>query len=98
MNKKLLTIIGGTFLSAILMVGCATNNQNPPPPTNKNVETPGVNDNNLNDNLDRNNDLNNNNNDINTNNDGDMMRDNNTPGEDVIEDKLDRNDKDNRDR
>ncbi len=96
MNKKLLKLIGGSILSAMLLVGCGTDDQEPPPPAdNNNVETPDVNDNN---DMNGNNDVNNGNNDINTDNDGDMMEDNNTPGEDAVEDQLDRNDEDNKDR
>ncbi|MBS4190121.1 hypothetical protein KHA94_07875 [Bacillus sp. FJAT-49705] len=103
MIKKFISIIGGSFLAAILFAGCATNDQEPPPENqNNNINTPGVNDNNgnngVNDDLDRNNDIQNNNNDINTDNDGDMMKDQNDPGEEPIEDKRDRNDKDNVDR
>jgi hypothetical protein len=88
--------------------------QNPPPPVNDEVDTPLDDDNNLdgNDNNDlnntntrnnNNNGLNNtntryNNNDINTDRDKDMMRDRNTPREEMIEDDRDAKDRDNRDR
>lgn len=46
MNKRLLTILGGSLLSAMFLVGCGVdnddNNNNPAPPTN---------DNNVNDNV-----------------------------------------------
>ncbi|MCM3586911.1 hypothetical protein M3182_14325 [Mesobacillus maritimus] len=46
----------------------------------------------------RDNELFNDNNDMNRDNDLDTMRDRNTPGEDVIEDRMDANDRDRRDR
>ncbi|MDQ0413834.1 hypothetical protein [Mesobacillus stamsii] len=101
MKKKLLMLIGGTLLSAMFLAGCATNgDQNPPP--DRNVDNPADNNGNMNDNNGVNNNGVNDPNvpdtpDVNTNNDGDMMRDNNSPGEDAVEDKIDRNDKNNTD-
>lgn len=90
MNNKLMKIVGGSLLSAMLLAGCGTADQDPPPEDN-NIEEPGVND-------DLNNDTNlNENDDVNLDNDGDMMEDNNDPGEDLIEDELDREDNDNHD-
>ncbi|WP_053361007.1 hypothetical protein [Bacillus sp. FJAT-27251] len=103
MNKKLLAVIGGTILSASLVTGCGVNNDNNPAPPNDN-DGAEIN------RYDRDNRIFNNNNDrgifdnrddrydMNTRNDGDMMRDNNTPGEDLMEDGLDRNDRNDRDR
>ncbi|MBU8915063.1 hypothetical protein BGM25_03265 [Bacillus sp. FJAT-29953] len=121
MKKKLCMLLTGSVLSAMMLVGCnnARNDINPPPPR--------VNDNNLNDNLDRNdlndrNNLNNRNdnlnnrlqNDLNDNpmdrrnhypesedkntpTDKDWIKDNNTKQEDIIEDDIDRKDRDNKD-
>ena len=89
LNKKLLKLIGGSVLSAMLLVGCGTNDQEPPPPAeNNNVETP-------NDNYDTNGENNVNNNDVNTNNEGDLIEGNQTQKEEVVEDQLNK-DKDNR--
>jgi hypothetical protein len=106
LNKKLLAVIGGTILSASLVTGCGVNNDPAPPPADDNNGAE-INRNN------RDNRIFNNNNDrgifdnrgggggrydMNTRNDGDMMRDNNTPVEDPMEDRLDRTDRNNRDR
>ncbi|WP_404322839.1 hypothetical protein LG298_24655 [Cytobacillus firmus] len=95
MNKKLLTLIGGTALSAMLLAGCATDNQEPPPEDDTITEDNNgdVNDGDMTNDLNENTD----DNDINTDDDGDMMEDNNEPGEDAVEDKLDMQDKDNKD-
>ncbi|OLS41137.1 hypothetical protein [Bacillus sp. MRMR6] len=120
MKKKLLLLLVGSVLSAMMVTGCnANNDQNPAPPVNDEVDTPldnngtldgddnGTNMNNRtnnmnNRNVNNRNDLNNRNtryqNDINTPNDMDPVRDRNTRGEEMFEDRLDRNDRDNRDR
>jgi hypothetical protein len=105
LNKKLLAVLGGTILTASLVTGCGTDNNDPAPPADDNNGAE------INRYDDRNNGMFNNNNDRgifdndgndtndrNTRNDGDMMRDNNDPGEDTIEDRLDMNDRDDRDR
>jgi hypothetical protein len=124
MNNKLLKVIGGSALTAMLLAGCGANDNDPPPNDGAGTDdgTTEINDLNRNDrdnrifNNNRNtgdNDLfdndrdddnelfddnNNRNNDRNTDNDFDMGRDRNTPGEDGLEDRLDLNDNDNRDR
>lgn len=86
MNKKLLTMIAGSVLAAVLLAGCGVNDQEPPPEND--INQPGVNDNDL----DRNNDVNDNdldrNDDVNDNvNDNDLDRNN-----DVNDNDLDMND------
>lgn len=137
MNNKLLKVIGGSALTAMLLAGCGANDNDPPPNnggTGTDDGTTEINDLNRNDRdnrifnnnrntdndlfdndrNDRNGNLNNFNNngnngaglynnnnrtnDRNTDNDGDMFRDLNTRDEDGLEDRLDLNDGDNRDR
>lgn len=103
MNKKFFSMIAGSALAAVLIAGCGINNNDQEPPPENDVNEPGVNDNgngnDMNNNgVNGNDNLNNNNNDINTDNDGDMMKDDNAPGEDLIEDRRDREDPDNKDR
>lgn len=91
MKRKLFTLLTGSLLSTMLLVGCNNDNndQNPPAP---NVNNPG--DNNLNNNLnrDRDFDLNDNNNNRNlnrnnrnnlNNNDMDLNGDHYSPREDI---------------
>jgi hypothetical protein len=102
LNKKLLAVIGGTILSASLVTGCGVNNDPAPPADDNNGAE--INRNNGDNRIfNNNNDRGNNNGgggryDMNTRNDGDIMRDNNTRGEDPMEDRLDMNDRNNRDR
>ncbi|TCN24126.1 hypothetical protein [Mesobacillus foraminis] len=119
--NKLLKLLGGSLLSAMLLVGCGTNDDNDPPPNgdtdvqnpaddndgaeinrfdNNNGNNGGNNGNGNNDdtNGERIFNDNNNNNDTNRDGDGDMFRDNNDRGEDGMEDDLDRNDRDEKDR
>lgn len=107
MKRKLMTILGSAILSVFVMTGCNANDQDPPPEDdtnviddqNGNVDTGNdgdINDNNGTNDLNDMNDLNDTN-DINTENDGDPMKDNNDPGEDIIEDTRDALDNDNED-
>ncbi|MEW9053389.1 MAG: hypothetical protein AB2392_19670 [Neobacillus sp.] len=112
LKKKLFLLLVGSVLSAMMLTGCNGNDdQNPAPPVNDEVDTPLDNDGNLdgdngtnmnNRNVNNRNDLNNRNtryqNDTNRPNDMDPVRDRNTRGEEMFEDRLDMNDRDNRDR
>ncbi|MGG1679234.1 hypothetical protein ACIFOT_26430 [Neobacillus sp. NRS-1170] len=112
-KRLLLLFTGSILSAMLLgLAGCNNDNdQNPPPPTNNRIDNDldndGVNDryeNNLNN---RNNDLNDNNlidrdhypesEDKNRPTDKDPSKDNNTPREEIIEDDIDRNDRDNKD-
>ncbi|PAQ13123.1 hypothetical protein CD798_16565 [Bacillaceae bacterium SAOS 7] len=105
MYKKLLQWLGGTALIAVLLVGCGNDN-NPP-----NNDNPVNDEDNVEENIEQQ-DNNNIKEDINEEmhnehypesedknvpGDGDMMKDNNTPVEDPIEDKNDMQDADNKD-
>lgn len=95
MQKKLLALVGGSILFIMVLTGCGTNQQ-PPPDEDVNIEEPS---NGTNVTPNGTNGTNNGTtNDLNTDNDGDIMKDRNTPAEDIIEDKHDMNDKDNMDR
>jgi hypothetical protein len=111
LKKKLFLLLVGSVLSAMMLTGCNGDDQNPAPPVNDEVDTPLDNDGNLdgdngtnmnNRNVNNRNDLNNRNtryqNDTNRPNDLDPVRDRNTRGEEMFEDRLDMNDRDNRDR
>lgn len=140
MNNKLLKVIGGSALTAMLLAGCGANDNDPPPNDGVGTDdgTTEINDLNRNDRDNRifnnnrntgdndmfdtnrnrgrdNNNLNNFNNngnngaglfnnnnrrtnDTNIDGDGDMNRDLNTRDEEGLEDRLDLNDRDNRDR
>lgn len=103
MKKKLLALLGGTLLTAMVLTGCAGNDQDPPPEEDVNVETPNngdVNDNNgagtngdngiVDDqNMDESEDQ---------TGGGDLMQDSNEEGEDMVEDQKDMNDKNNQDK
>ncbi|SCC24890.1 hypothetical protein GA0061094_3447 [[Bacillus] enclensis] len=102
MSKKLLSILSGSALAAMLLVGCNANDQEPPPEDNNvedngNVDEDGdIDDNDMNDN-DMNGEHYPESEDKNTPNDKDPAKDNNTPEEDAVEDDIDMNDKDNKD-
>lgn len=93
MKKKLLALLACSFLSVLMISGCGTNNQDPPPEDDVNVEDP-ANDGTVGDD----NGMGTDNNDVNTDNDGDMMEDNNDPGEDAVEDRNDMTDENNNDK
>jgi hypothetical protein len=101
LNKKLLSIIGSSVLSAMLLAGCNVND-NPPPEDDTNVEDQGGNGN-LDTDLDNGTDdglLENDANDTNDTNlpgDGDPALDQNTNQEEQMEDEIDRDDADNKD-
>ena len=97
MKKRLLAVIGFPLLSIMVLAGCNNKVQNPPPPTDNNGvihnnDGNGVNNNNGNG-VNNNNGVGDGHNDINTNNDGNPAVVQNTTREDVIEDKVDMNDK-----
>lgn len=114
MQKKLLALLGYSLLSVMVVAGCGANDQDPPPEDDVNVEDPmndgKVNEDGNNGTNGTNGtggtggtdngaiNGNNGNNDINTDNDGDMMEDHNDRGEDMVEDGLDMNDDDNKDK
>ncbi|MEO2075106.1 MAG: hypothetical protein ABGX20_06885 [Bacillus sp. (in: firmicutes)] len=107
MKKKLFMLLAGSVLSAVLLAGCNNDDRNPPAPTNNNINTPTDNrmDNDLTPNdtndviddniMDRNHYPETE--DKNTPHDKDPGKDNNTPQEDIIEDDIDVNDRDNKD-
>lgn len=112
MKKKLLALLGCSLLLFTVLAGCGVNDQDPPPENNVNIDDP-MNNGDVNNGNGAGNGTGTNNgtgtgggenngtngeNDINTNNDGDVMRDNNDQGEDMVEDRLDRNDDDNKDK
>lgn len=90
MNKKLLAMIGAAILSIFVISGCNTNDQDPPPDDDTELNENGVNDRDDNNNVDLNDD-----NDRAGN--GDPVEDNNTNREEIIEDRGDVVDDDNRD-
>lgn len=111
MKRKLLLLFAGSVLSGILLVGCNNDNndQNPPPPNvntpvdrnNNNDLTPNNTNNDITPN-DQNDVINGNDHyapseDKNTDTDKDPIKDRNTKQEDIIEDDIDRNDRDNKD-
>ena len=89
MKKRLLTLIGFSLLSIMVLVGCNNKVQNPPPPEANN----GVIQKNDGNAVKDNNGIGVEHNDINTNNDGNPAVDQNTPRKDVIEEKIDVNEK-----
>lgn len=107
MKKKLLALLSCSLLSVIMVAGCANNDQDPPPEDGVDVEDPATNNGDTNGTMNNGTDgtngngtgtNNGDNGDINTDGDGDMMEDNNDQGEDMVEDGLDMNDKDNQDK
>lgn len=92
MSRKLFAIFGALLMSVFLFSGCNTNDQDPAPEDdteiNEDIRDDDVRDNDadLNDDIDRD-----------RNENGDVIEDDNTPGEEVIEDREDVRDKDNRD-
>lgn len=106
MKNKILTLLGIFFLSIFVISGCATNDGDPPPEddiVDENGRTNGSDndmDNGVGDDTGNDNNIIEGDglNDENRDGDGDMMRDNNTPEEDIIEDADDAADRDNVDR
>ncbi|WP_026583658.1 hypothetical protein [Bacillus sp. J33] len=90
MNKKLLTLIGGSVLSAMLIAGCATDEQEPPPEDDTITEENG-------DVNGGNGGVNGENGTENGNMNGDPLEDENTEGEEMIEDQQDIQDENNKD-
>ncbi|WP_100332455.1 hypothetical protein [Bacillus xiapuensis] len=107
MKKKLLKLAGGSLLAAMLLAGCATDNdndnndnnngnENPVEEGEENVEDTGnkvkedVNEEMNDEHLPKSEDKN-------RNGDGDVIKDENTPTEDPIEDQTDMQDQDNKD-
>jgi hypothetical protein len=89
MNKKLLKLIGGSVLSAMLLAGCATDNQEPPPEDDTIMEDQGENGGNggnggMNGTEDE-------------NQNGDLLEDENTENEEIIEEQGDLQDENNKD-
>ena len=109
MTKKLFQLLIGSILSGVVLVGCNNNDDKNAPISDNNIRNDIQNpaDNNLrddnNDNLIDNNNIDDDNvndykNDTNTDTDKDPAKDLNTKPEEIIEDDIDRNDRDNRDR
>lgn len=99
MKNRLLGLLGGSILALTLASGCANSEQEPPPEDDMDVEDPVMEDQTDgrggNGNPD---DNNSNTNDENQNGDGDAAIDDNTSGEEGIEDETDINDKNNEDK
>jgi hypothetical protein len=87
MNKKLLSILGGSALAAMMLVGCNANDQEPPPEEEAPTEEPAPEENGG---MDEGNNGN-------QEGDMDMGEDENTPEEEPLEDNKDLQDKDNKD-
>ncbi|MEL3970695.1 hypothetical protein AAEO50_00235 [Rossellomorea oryzaecorticis] len=94
MSKKLVSILSGSAMAAMLLVGCNMNDQEPPPEDNgveENGDMDMEEDNGMNDNTEPAEE------DKNTPNDKDPAKDPNTPEEDAVEDDIDMQDADNKD-
>lgn len=86
MNKKLLSILGGSALAAMMLIGCNVNDQEPPPEDDAPTEEPAP----ENGGMDEGNNGN-------QEGDMDMGEDQNTPEEEPLEDNKDLQDEDNKD-
>ncbi|USK70064.1 hypothetical protein [Peribacillus asahii] len=88
MKKRLLALLGGSFLSAMFLVGCGTNDDNDPAPENDNnimdEDNNDVNEPNVNEDV----------NDNNVNDDANDVQEGVEEGADEVEDALDPNDND----
>ncbi|MFT8323702.1 MAG: hypothetical protein ABF649_22970 [Bacillus sp. (in: firmicutes)] len=96
MSNKWLKVLGCSLLSAMFLTGCGNNDndQSPAPEDDTTIEDKNIDDNEVVPDTDLNNDNVPDTQDQNTDNDGDVTTDDNNPGEDMIEDKNDMNDKD----